>query len=100
MSSDPGSGGVDPPERIRRKQVEVDRLWVDERIWGRQQVSLAGGESERANDLELLTGLDPFRHQDHVPAIGEVAQRLQHRVCRLTQHAALNEREIDLDDVE
>ena len=37
---------MDPPEGIRRKQIEVDRLRIDERIRRRQQVPLAGREPD------------------------------------------------------
>lgn len=39
-----GSGRVNPPEGIRREQIQIDRLRVDQRIWRRQQVSLASRE--------------------------------------------------------
>ena len=85
---------------LRRSCLEVERL--GRRAVGRspEQVALAGADPERADDVELVRGLDAFGDDQRAPPIGQVAQRPDDLERCVADRAALDEREVDLDDVE
>ena len=65
-----------------------------------QQVALPGADAERADDLELGRRLDALGHDERAPAVGQVAQRPDDPRRLVAGGAALDERQVDLDDVE
>ena len=65
-----------------------------------EQVALAGPDAERADDLELRRRLDALGDDERAPAVGQVAQRPDDLERRVADGAALDQREVDLDDVE
>ena len=72
------------------------------RLLGRpaQQVALARPDPERADDVELGGRLDALGHDERAPAVGQVAQRPDDLEGRVAEGAALDQRQVDLDDVE
>ena len=85
---------------LRLRRVEVERL--GRRPVGRaaEQVALTGADPERADEVELGGRLDPLGDDQRAPAVGQVAQRADDLERGLVDGAALDERQVDLDDVE
>src|SRR5262249_41373681 len=80
--------------------VEVDALHARRVGRATQEVALRGRQPERPNDDELLGRLDALGNDERLPALGQVAQRLKNLERGVPHRAALDEREVDLDDVE
>ena len=55
---------------------------------------------ERADDVELGRRLDALGDDQRAPPVGEVAQRPDDLERRVVDGAALDQRQVDLDDVE
>ena len=91
---------LDEPVRALREAGQIERF--GRRPIGRtaQQIALAGADPERSDDVELLRRLDALGDDEGAPAVGEVAQRLEDLERGLADGPALDEREVDLDDVE
>src|SRR4051795_11697443 len=91
---------LDEPIGASAKRFEVERLGG--RAVGRspEQEALAGGDPERAHDVELVRRLDALCHDERAPSICEVAQRPDDFERSRVVGATLDEREVDLDDVE
>ena len=64
------------------------------------QVALPGADPERPDDLELGGRLDPLGDHEGAPPIGQVAQRADHLERLVVARSALDERQVDLHDVE
>ena len=86
--------------RLGHQGLEVEPLHAS--LAGRptQQVALAGGDPELADDRQLLAGLDALGDDRGAPARGELLQGPQDAVRRVVEDAALDQRQVDLDDVE
>ena len=56
--------------------------------------------SQLADRAQLAGGFEPFGDDRCAPALGEVAQRAQHGPRGVALGALLDERQVDLDDVE
>ena len=65
-----------------------------------QQVALRGGDPQALEGDELLRRLHALGHDRRARPAGHLAQAAQDRQRRLVEQAALDEREVDLDDVE
>ena len=85
---------------LRLERLEVERL--GRRAVGRaaEQVALPGADPERADDVELGRRLDALGDDQRAPAVGQVAQRPDDLERGVVDGAALDERQVDLDDVE
>ena len=91
---------VDQPVGAPAQRIEVERL--GRRPVGRaaEQVALARPDAERADEVELGGRLDALGDDERAPAVGQVAQRADDLERGLVDGAALDERQVDLDDVE
>ena len=82
------------------ERVEVERLGRRAVRRPAEQVALARPDPERADDVELGRRLDPLGDDQRAPAVGQVAQRPDDLERGLADGAALDQRQVDLDDVE
>src|SRR3990172_12440359 len=80
--------------------VDVDCVAHERARRTPEQVALAGSEAQVADNLELMGGLDTFGHDGRRGTIGELSQRSHDRQRRLPQDTALDQAEVDLDQVE
>ena len=65
-----------------------------------EQVALAGADARASGRTQLLGRLDALGDDQRAPAVGEVLERADDLLGRGPDRAALDEREVDLDDVE
>src|SRR4029079_4235079 len=91
---------VDQPVGAPAERIEVERLGRRAVRRSPEQVALPRPDPERTDELELGRRLDPLGDDQRAPAVGEVAQRPDDLERRLVDGAALDQRQVDLDDVE
>ena len=95
------AGVAAPRSRLDRHQrVEVQPLGPSLARRPAQQVALAGRDPELADDGQLLAGLDALGDDGGAPPRGQLLERAQDAVGRVVQDPALDEGQVDLDDVE
>src|SRR3954449_11127696 len=79
-------------------EIEWLRGWAVRRP--AEEIPLAGTDPELADDVELRRSLDAFGDNQGAPSVREVAERPEDLERGFLVHAALDERHVDLDDVE
>src|SRR5262245_44937392 len=91
---------IDHPIGAAAQLIEIERLGRRAVRRPAEQVALAGADAERPDDLELVRGLDALGHDERAPAVGEVAEGPDDLERRIMDRATLDQRQVDLDDVE
>ena len=65
-----------------------------------EQIALTGHDVDAADRRQLVGRLDALGHDRRVPPSGQLLEGTQDRERRVVQDATLDQREVDLDDVE